>query len=163
MSVTVYVEETPSTVAGYTLDCGCGRARAANEYRTRESAYEASRRTTTADLGCVDEDCCAYGDVFVAVLADTSVNMCNGNATHVMGTLGYTDDDLFVGSAAGADFMGRVLMAQGLLEPDAGVAATQDGNWIECGRPTGYTDERLAQLWKVAKAAVDGGASVLWG
>lgn len=88
---------------------------------------------------------------------------CNGNATHVMGMLGYADDDLFVGSADGADFMGRVLMAQEMLEPDAGVAATQDGNWIECGRPTGYNDERLAQLWTVAKAAVEGRASVLWG
>jgi hypothetical protein len=93
------------------------------------------------------------------------VNMANGNAVALVDLLGLDFDGDF-GEAPAEDFLGRVLLAQALLDvtvdDEHGRPDVRDGNWITCGRRPGYLAERLAQLHEIATWAHEHDAVVAW-
>lgn len=97
---------------------------------------------------------------------DPSVNMSNGNAAHLLATLGFDTDEL-LGSTSAEDFLGRVLVALAVAPIDAGIPAhdiSEGGaQVVNCGRPEGYTQHRLDQLRTLAEFARSHDANVSWG
>lgn len=93
------------------------------------------------------------------------VNMANGNAAQVFDLLGLHFDGDW-GEAPAEDFLGRVLLAQGLLDvatdDERGLPGFREGNWIECGRRPGYMADRLAQLHEIATWAIEHYTAVGW-
>ena len=93
------------------------------------------------------------------------VNMSNGNAADLFTLLGleYDGDG---GETSAQDFLGRVLLAQALLDvttDDAhGQPEIRDGNWTTCGRRPGYMAERLIQMQAIATWAINNNAIVAW-
>jgi hypothetical protein len=154
MSVTF--EPTQPTIDSWVAACGCGDARSAVVYRT----YDAAR---AVPVYCGDEFCAAFPGHPTPAVELPSVNVSNQNAGHLLDLLGLTDrEGDLVGHAAADDFLGRVLIAQGLNPTDAGVPVTEDGNIVDCGRPAGYADTRLDELRTVAEAARRRGVTVQW-
>ncbi|MBV7674284.1 hypothetical protein STHAL_33090 [Streptomyces halstedii] len=97
---------------------------------------------------------------FSAGLTGEPVNMNNANAAHVLSALGYYET---YGAEDAGLFLGRVLLALALAPQDAGRPAAGDGRYIDCGRPQGYTQERLMQLHGLAATAQASGRRVTWG
>jgi hypothetical protein len=93
------------------------------------------------------------------------VNMHNGNAATVLDLLGITwDGDL--GEATAEDFLGRVLLAQALLDvttDDQGFPALDEGRWHSGGRRPGYLAGQLDDLHTLADWAARAGVAVVWG
>lgn len=120
---------------------------------------------------CEDEICRVYGANLDVALAHTdlevSVNVADGNASHLLDVLGLPFDGNG-GHLDAADFKGRVLVAMALNPVDAGVPAhTAHSDLlgmtvIDAGRRPGYTDERLTHLLEVAEAALRQGRDVSW-
>lgn len=98
-----------------------------------------------------------------------SVNMSNSNAARVCASLGIDlDAEGWCGSLDAADFLGRVLLALAVDPVDAGRPATVDAapgraTFIDCGRPQGYTQERLSQLRELADWAIAHDAVISFG
>ncbi len=93
------------------------------------------------------------------------VNMANGNAAAVFDLLGL-DFDGDGGETTAEDFLGRVLLAQALLDvttdDEHGRPGHTDGNWITCGRRPGYLAGRLTDLHQIATWAIERDAVVVW-
>lgn len=89
------------------------------------------------------------------------VNTSNANARDILGLLGIESEEL-AGQTSADDFMGRVLLAQGLNQEDGGRPAFQEGNITDCGRRDGYYEDILNELSKVAHAAQALDTSVVW-
>lgn len=93
------------------------------------------------------------------------VNMANGNAAEILNLLGLDFDGCW-GETSAQDFLGRVLVAQALLDTAAddtnGRPAVEDHHWVECGRRPGYLADRLADLHRLATWAVDNQDTVAW-
>lgn len=156
MSVTFYVE---LPVQGYTLQCSCGDAQSGvfGTYADARAHLDAGNT-----LVCGDDFCAAYPTSVSAVQANApEVNLSNVNARHILGVLGYETEDL-CGSATADDLLGRILIAQAINPTDEGIPAVQEGNIVDCGRPEGYTDERLLILHDIVRAAEEHSARVLW-
>jgi hypothetical protein len=99
-----------------------------------------------------------------AVAGGPQVNLANGNAAQVFHLLGLEFDGDF-GEAPGQDFLGRVLLAQALLDASADqgeIPAHQVGRVVEWGRRAGYLADKLADLRTVANWAVRQHAEVVW-
>jgi hypothetical protein len=98
---------------------------------------------------------------------DNEVNLSNANAVGVLRLLGITPENTENfwngGSLPAEDFLGRVLIALAVNPADAGVPATQEGNFIDAGRREGYFDERLGELRDIAEKAFAEGGKVQWG
>ena len=98
---------------------------------------------------------------------DNEVNFSNANGVAVLALLGVTPEnteDFWNGGRMSAeDFLGRVLVATAVNPADAGVPATREGNFIDCGRREGYFDERLIELREIADVALATGGYVQWG
>ena len=93
------------------------------------------------------------------------LNVASGNAAHLFGLLGlHFDGD--GGKAPAEDFLGRVLLAQALLDvttdDEHGRPGIRVGNWIDCGRRPGYLADRLACLREIATWAYERHATVAW-
>ncbi|WP_435111919.1 hypothetical protein [Nocardiopsis synnemataformans] len=89
----------------------------------------------------------------------------NRNAVDVLDLLGLDREDL-CGQAPAEDFLGRVLIARGLLDianGDEGRPDLIDGPVIDCGRVPGYLAARLAELEEVAEWAHAHHLPVAWG
>jgi hypothetical protein len=104
----------------------------------------------------------------VPAAEDLSINMSNSNAARVASTLGIDlDAEGWCGSMDAKDFLGRVLVALALEPADAGMPShevpTGGVRWVECGRPAGYAQERLAQLHALAEWAVAHDAVIAFG
>lgn len=93
------------------------------------------------------------------------LNMANGNAAAVFDLLGLEFDG-DVGEAPAEDFLGRVVLAQALLDvttdDENGRPGYADGNWTTCGRRPGYLADRLTQLDQIATWAREHDAVVAW-
>jgi hypothetical protein len=87
-----------------------------------------------------------------------------GNPADLLSLLGLTGDS--DGLAAAEDFLGRVLLAQALLDAtiddEHGRPGFRDGNWIECGRHPGSLADRLAHLHEIATWAISHHTVVAW-
>jgi hypothetical protein len=112
---------------------------------------------------------------FTTTHGGPELNVANGNAVDLLQLLGLPAEAW--GEAPAEDFLGRVLMAQALLD-----VATDDehgrpevfdeqgdlfgvtvGQVIWCGRRPGYLAERLAELHQIAHWANQFSAEVQWG
>lgn len=115
---------------------------------------------------CSDVYCADYVCVEQAVPAP-EVQMSNMNASELLDILGIRVGEDFsdrcTGSLSAEDFLGRVLVAQGLNPEDAGVPSVTVGNMVDCGRPAGYTDAKLDAMREVAKYASERCLTVQWG
>jgi hypothetical protein len=180
MSVTFAPQYLDGDVAGYEVICdGCVVAEA-------DSYVEAKRFAGLHEKVCRGE-CVGVGPEIREITDVPSVNLNNSNAHFILDLLGSLpdgDDGLdrgpfdcgdMSGECSAESFLGRVLLAQALGGSDVGRPASvldQDSEsrpgWvggarvIDCGRPEGYADERLAQLAVVAEWAMRAGRSVTW-
>jgi hypothetical protein len=114
-------------------------------------------------------ECGGYGGVLVDEVHDfVTVNLANGNAARVMQLLGYTGDDIYCGSAAVDDFLGRLLVADGLLETsDERAPQTFTGHrgatLIDLGERAGYLNEKISLLIDLANWAKANNSDICWG
>lgn len=94
-----------------------------------------------------------------------TLNMANGNAAQVFDLLGLTYDG-DIGETTAEDLLGRVLLAQALLnvtvDDEDGRPEVRDGNWIECGRRPGYLADKLALLREIATWAHEHHVAIWW-
>ncbi|MER6830873.1 hypothetical protein ABT352_33105 [Streptosporangium sp. NPDC000563] len=94
------------------------------------------------------------------------VNMANGNAARLLDLLGYDAQEGW-GEAPAEDFLGRTLLAQGLLDittdDEQGRPTVEDGRFIYCGTAPGYLAGRLTELREVAIWAYHHHTTVAWG
>jgi len=158
MGVTFFVEQTPTR---WVIACSCGDVNAVSSYTSYEDAVQA--RTVGVVPVCGDDLCGAYFTHIVAQFPfEGEVQVSSVNGRHILNTLGFDADEDMIGSMSGADFMGRILMAQAVNPSDAGVPATQTGNMVECGRAEGYTDVRLMQVQEIAQYAMEKELTVCW-
>lgn len=161
MSVTFRPEE--GTLLGWRAEHPCG-ARSTEVFpATREGCAAASQ----AKVVCSDEYCDEYSVFVTPVYEDEApeVNVSNVNARAILDALGHSldaDDELCGGEDA-ESFMGRVLMAVAVAPQDAGVPTHHvTPNFIDCGRPEGYLQDRLEALREVAEYAASKGREVVW-
>jgi hypothetical protein len=99
---------------------------------------------------------------------ELDVNMSNSNAATVCAALGLDLNELdWCGTLPAEDFLGRILVALAVSPVDAGVPVHEvpgpGARFIECGRPEGYTQQRLGQLRELADWAVANKATVTFG
>lgn len=107
---------------------------------------------------------------FIAATFDgPAVNLANDNAAQLLALLGFTNPERALwedGPLPAADFLGRVLLALGLVDAatdQEGRPEVMDGNWVRCGTTPGYLAGRLTELYDVALWALDHHATVTWG
>lgn len=95
------------------------------------------------------------------------LNLANGNAARVLELLGYDLAEEWGGEAHAEDFLGRTLLAQGLLDvatdDEHGRPTVYDGRDVWCGTAPGYLAGRLAELHQLATWAHQHHALVVWG
>lgn len=94
-----------------------------------------------------------------------TVNMANGNAAQVFDLLGLTFNGDY-GDTSAEDFLGRVLLAQALLDTTTddtvGRPAVVGRNWIDWERRPGYLAEKLALLHEIATWAHERHTTIRW-
>lgn len=168
MSVTFSITSTESDPILYTTRCfaygSVADFRSAQTHTTREAAFAAHNAAHVGHPDCDGYDLTCVSRVYP--FEEYDLNMANGNAEHVLYLLGYDTEDL-CGSDTAEGLLGRVLTAIALSPADEGVPATVTaGNGptiVDCGRPAGYTDERLSQLRDLAERAMSAGRTITWG
>jgi hypothetical protein len=94
-----------------------------------------------------------------------TLNLSDGNAAQVFDLLGlHYDGD--VGETSAEDLLGRVLLAQALLDVTAddedGRPEVSVGRLIECGRRPGYLAEKLSEVHAIATWAHERQLAVWW-
>jgi hypothetical protein len=102
--------------------------------------------------------------------ASPGINVNNGNAGSLLEVLGLPTDPwnlpMNFDYPTGYDFLGRVLIALGLAPKDEGrpvVADLDNPRWIEGGRRSGYTQDKLAEMRTLAEYAIAHNRRVTWG
>lgn len=142
----------------------------------RESSYSDALRVSrlhsqTCDA-CADLDgCFIYEITSVPRLIVSSAN--GAELLRVLGLQPEVEviDGLFYqnseGSVSAQDFLGRVLMAQGVAPSDPGIPWHDDSRpggarVIQCGRCPEYVDEKLIELEAIAQWAIAHGRNVQW-
>ncbi|TDD27360.1 hypothetical protein E1287_34655 [Actinomadura sp. KC06] len=102
---------------------------------------------------------------FTTTLGGPELNLHNGNARVVLELLGLPAEEPW-GDAPAEDFLGRTLVAQGLLDvatDDAhGTPAFTDGRVTYGGRDPGHLARVLVQLQEIASWAHRHHADVTW-
>nr|WP_024126166.1 hypothetical protein [Streptomyces sp. FR1]AHE38784.1 Hypothetical protein pFRL3_7c [Streptomyces sp. FR1] len=165
MSVTFTAAHVSSSA--FIVSCCCP---AAKDAAVPHATYEAACAAYPAEPYLVELPGCEYPGrcrPFVIGLDPAGdvpkVNLANANACRVLGVLGLADElgDL-TGRVAAEDFRDRCLIALALEPADAGVPAVQDGRIIDCGRPAGYLQDRLAELHDLAVWCAAQGRAVSW-
>lgn len=191
MSVTFRIETNYERDSlGYTLTC----EHPLDPQEQGIHTWERARELVVAHaLTCQDSLCEYYGpdidEVFVdAVHADLHVNVNAQNAADLFALLGLpttnSDGEFGVGESAADDFLGRVLLAQGIAPADAGtdartltsadrddphvasplraLAAAGFSNLVMCAREPGALDMLLVRLAALATAARQEGRRITW-
>jgi hypothetical protein len=164
MSVTFSPAYDPADVTAWQAECHADYSKPTIVVTaaTRDAA-----RVEAAAHNALCRDCDAYGVLVEAVTECPEVNMANGNARYVMGLLGIEFGD-GSGSMPAAEFAERLGFATVVGGGDAGTVTVEyreagGARVIECGRPVGYADQRLAQLVEIAEWALAHGREVHWG
>lgn len=160
MSVTF--SPTMDSTVPHILTCICGEWSNGVVYPSFEMAYMIAQgmKPECGDIYC--------NHVYVeAADAEPEVQMSNGNAVTLLDVLGIDMGADFSERCSGVlsaeDFLGRVLIAQGLNPSDAGSDTIQVDNVVACGRPAGYTDAKLEAMREVAEWAIVNNRQVTWG
>jgi hypothetical protein len=159
MSVTFYPTKTPKAEL-CSLRFWC-------DMTTQNVAADVARDVAHAhSITC--SECGSYGGVLVDEVHDfVEVNLANSNAARIMQLLGYSGEDLYCGSAAVDDFLGRLLIADGLLETtDERAPHTRKGQLgatlIDLGERAGYLNEKLALLIDLTNWAKSNNSDICW-
>ena len=159
MSVTFTVHPLPApTAVEISTWCNLDPVEAAPEH-----AQEAADEHTD---GCTE--CAAYhGPLLSAIYPFDEINLANGNASEILRLLGYDGADLNAGEADAEHLLGKLLIAEALLEESAERPyreQRQDGRatLIDCGRPAGYINERISQLADLASWAAANDRRIVW-
>jgi hypothetical protein len=159
MSVTFHPNTTPAA-SHMTLRYWCDTP------TTTATAERAGRDADLHNSSC--GECSSYGGVLVDEVHEfTEVNLANSNAYRVLTLLGYDGDETYCGHATADDFLGRLLVADGLLETsDARDATIRQGEkgatLIDLGEPEGYLNEKLRLLIELANWAKANGSGISW-
>ena len=158
MSVSFYPEISDTVPVRIT--CSCGEANYNGLYTTRQAAVKAMRTMVST---CT-EPYCEYLKVVEAV-PEPEVNFSNANAAELFSYLGFTEEETeeYVGSMDAEEFLGRVILAKGLIPYGTGLTTMQVENIVYCGRPANYFQVRLDQLEEVARFAIKNKRLVVWG
>lgn len=102
---------------------------------------------------------------FTTTLGGPELNLHNGNTRTVLELLGLPAEEPW-GDAPAEDFLGRVLIAQGLLDvttdDEHGRPAVTDGRVTYGGRNPGRLAQVLAELQDIASWAHQHHADVTW-
>lgn len=150
------------TAVAHVITCICGEWNNGVEYPSFEMAHMVAKGMKPE---CGDPYC-DYVSVEPAV-AEPEVQMSNSNAVGLLDILGIRVGEDFsdrcCGSLSAEDFLGRVLLAQGLNPADAGSDTIAIGNMVDCGRPAGYTDAKLDAMREVAQWALANKREIAWG
>ena len=160
MSVTFQPTNTPAAEL-YSIRYWC------DTETTTVPAADARGIAQSHDDSC--GECACYGGVLVDEVHDfVTVNLANGNAARVMRLLGYSGDDVYCGSARVDDFLGRLLVADGLLETsDERRPQTfkrfGGATLVDAGEPAGYLNEKLKLLIDLANWAKTNHSDICWG
>jgi len=116
--------------------------------------------------GCAE--CSAYGGVLVDEVHDfVPVNLANTNAARIMRLLGYAEQDVWCGRATAEDFLGRLLVADGVLESSDArepsvVRGARGATLVDLGEPAGYLNERIRMLIDLTQWAKVNGSDICW-
>ena len=165
MTVTIHPEILDGDQIGWVVQHACVDEACADAVAEHQAAAQMLAAHT---LGCDREMCATYGGDVVAVygMSFPEVNISNINAAYLAGLLGFKwDGDCVLFDAD--DLLGRALMALAVNPSDAGVPAHNEQERggvmiVNCGRPAGWANTRLAQLHEVCVAAAAAGRGVLW-
>ena len=150
------------TAVSHIITCICGEWSNGVVYPSFEMAHMVAKGMKPA---CGD----VYCDYVSVQPADTEpeVQMSNSNAAGLLEVLGLAVGEDFsdycCGSLTAEDFLGRVLLAQGLNPADAGSDTITVGNIVDCGRPAGYTYAKLDAMREVADWAISHNRKIVWG
>lgn len=108
------------------------------------------------------EDCKAYGGSLIEydrIVND--INLSNTNAFYVLEKIGLKDQSY--GSLNADDFLGRVLLADAIYEPDQGLESRSEGNIHYGGRSPLYLQDKLSKLINLSNWAKENKAEITWG
>lgn len=160
MSVTF--SPSMDTNVAHVLVCMCGEWNSGVVYPSFEMAHMMHKEVQSS---CTDPYC---DYLYVeAAIAEPEVQMSNSNAVQLLDVLGIGVDSNFSDRCSGVlsaeDFLGRVLIAQGVNPSDAGTETITVGNMVDCGRPEGYIDAKLDAMRGVAEWAIANGRTITWG
>lgn len=160
MSVT-FSPSMDSSVS-YVLACVCGEWSNGVVYPSFEIA---NMMRKDMQVSCNDPYC---GYVYVEpAVSEPEVQMSNSNAVVLLDVLGINVGEDFSercsGSMPANDFLGRVLLAQGLNPTDAGSDTITVGNIVDCGRFEGYTDVKLEAMRGLADWSILNNRDIVWG
>jgi hypothetical protein len=156
MSITFFAEAPADRVRTFRLTCEI--LGVLGEWTGAANAYgEADAHA----LVCTGDLCSQYGaDVDEITDEPAPVNVCNNNGAQLLAALGYVDDE---GSDDAEGFLGRVLLALAIMPTDEGMPVYAiASNIIDCGRPAGYLEARLAELRQLATECAACGVAVAW-
>ena len=98
---------------------------------------------------------------------DPVLGVSNANAAELLPLLGLRNNEWY-GRLPADDFLGRVLLAQALVAPDAPRATKTHATpahatVIDPGRSNDYTKRKLEALERIARAAKNNNVDVIWG
>lgn len=160
MSVTF--SPTMEANAPHTISCLCGGWSNNVVYPSYSMAYMMVKEVKSE---CAD----VYCDYVFAepVNSEPEVQMSNVNATLILDVLGVNPEadfsDRCTGTLSAEDFLGRVLIAQGVNPSDEGTDSIKTGIMVTFGRPEGYTDMKLSAMRELAEWSIVNGRDIVWG
>jgi hypothetical protein len=159
MSIYFYPNPIPPT-ASFVLRFWCDR---------KEAIVPTGQQDALATQHNADcHECASYGGVLVDGDHQwPQINISYGNHALIMGMLGYRGDDIDCGHADAEDFLGRLLVADALLETtDAREPSTVRGangaTLIDLGQREGYVNDKLRILIELAHWAKANGTELVW-
>lgn len=143
------------------------------KFGTEEEAYDfvfSVEAGTARVSGCTDpyDDCADAASVSAreAVGEVPSTNVSNDSARHILPLLGLDATGELAGALPAEDVLGRALMALAVAPADEGIPAHEvpgtRATLVDCGRPAGYTEDRLRGIVEVAEWARDHDRQVQW-
>jgi len=173
MSITFAPEYSETDIVTYNVLCEDGSLIA-----TCLTYGDAKMAAETHGLTCEYSRCGDYGAEIDTINNVPELTVSNSNGFYLLELLGLTPSyvgDLpspfeygeMSGSCSADDFLGRILIAQGLNGPDVGVPLHQLPNRggapvYDCGRREGYADEMLRWLADLARWARAAARPVVW-
>ena len=161
MSVTFYPEVEDADIVGWYFTCYEPIEKDFVFGDRRDAQAEATKHKTECEM------CNGYG-VYVMPRTNTpeGINMSNVNARHVLSVLGIEWGD-GAGTMPADEFLEHLRFAQVVGSGDEGTVTVEyqedrGARVIECGRPVGYTDYRLEQLFHLATWCHINQRSIFW-
>lgn len=169
MSVTFSAEYKPEDLLGWRISCADDVVREERSWSPEEYDDEVSPAVALHGMTCPQEECKMYGGYSVgeyAIGAIEEINVNSANAAFLLGLLELPYLPEEGGECDPEEFLQRVLIAEGFGVADVGQRAVvmegAGGQMIECGRPAGYGEQRLAELERLARECLLQRRKITW-